>query len=345
MEIEIDCIKPLPVDRWVASSCLQKNIRRGCVKKAEQAALTLWMLDKQSFWNRLGIISMEDVGVASPDAIVETLTACNAPAWRAKHDDIKVGLHLVRRLCEATKIRLCDEIYSIACSSPQYAAYRMALATESNQALADIVLDDTLPLPKRVIGLWLLAGTHQYPADTMPMRKGSVAIAAEVLRSLGAPTDLVTACTASLYKSRYPLALFTTLLWTEVLRQKKSSVVSDSFAKSAVMKGIPLIALDGFTRIGKACFTELQKSLPELKPFTTKQIALSAFYQDGYCINKRLTSDKLEEYRQAGEVADIEAAGLDIPQYLVLRDIMAQHTDTLESIRRKRLQQYLEAAA
>lgn len=63
-----------------------------------------------------------------------------------------------------------------------------------------------------------------------------------------------------------------------------------------------------FTRPGKACFTQLQKAVPEIGQFTVKQIGLGVFYREGVKVNKLLTSERLEEFKQAGEIADIEAA-------------------------------------
>ncbi len=342
--IDVQHITPLPVDRWIASSCMQKSIRRGNVKTAQRAALAYWMQDKRSFWNRLGIVCMEDCGVASPDLIVQTLTISNAPAWRAKHNDWKVAAYLVRRMCETVKIRLCDEMYSIAGSAPEYQAYRQVMGKASNETLADNVLHDGTSLPEKAISLWLLAGSKRYPADNMPERNASLYAAVDALRSLHAPHDLTEACIASLRRSQYPLALFTPLLWTELQRHSLTEV-QDQFQPSPVEQDIPLIALDGFTRIGKHSFAQLQKTIPGLKPFTTRQTALSAFFSEGYCVNQRLTSTSLEAYRTAGEIIDIEAAGLCVPSYMELRECLTSNLHVLEDIRRKRLRAYLKEAA
>jgi hypothetical protein len=328
----------------MASSILQKSIRRNDVTTALRAALSLWTQDRKGFWRRLHIIALEDVGAASPDALIKTLTALNNGAWRAKNDDLKIGLYLTKILCDTTKLRLADEIYYIASVGREYEALRKALAFASNTVLADFALLQHNPLPERCLALWLLTGSKRYMHHNLPLRSGSLELAFEVLQSLHVPDDLKTVCMASAFKSQYPLAIFTPLLYQGLQSQPHPlNVCHDKFEPSEIYEGIPLVALDMFTRTGKACYSQLQQSVPELKPFSLEQIGLGVFYREGYCVNARLTSEGLEDYRKAGEIADIEAAGLDGADYLSLREILSNHAGTLQTIRRKALIQYREA--
>lgn len=337
--------KPLPCDRWLASSILQKSIRRNDPRTATRAAYTLWQQDRRSLWRRLHIICLEDIGVASPDAIVKTLAAFNDAPWRAKMGDLKIALYLTRLLCSSIKIRLADEMYSITDRAPEYRKLREVLAVAGNHYLADYALDQNRPLAERCLALWFLAGTRRYPSDNLPERTGSLNDASDVIHSLNVPADLTQSCIAVLNKSQWPLALCTPLLWAEIQKQSRPLLISyDKFQPSSVMDGIPLAALDGFTRTGKLCFGSLKKSVIALKPFSATQIALATFYLEGSCVDKRLTCERLDEYRQAGEVADAESVGMDAPHYLGLRDILNSHTDTLEDIRRTQLRRYLQTA-
>jgi hypothetical protein len=340
--IDIRSIKPLPVDRWLASSTMQKSIRRGSKETAQRAALTLWHQDKRSLWMRLHVIALEDVGVASTDVIVKTLSVVNNTVWRSRVGDLKTALYLVCLLCDAVKIRLADELYSIATRDSDYQYARNCFANPDHRYLPDCVLDQSRPLPERIIALWYLVGTRRYPSDYLPMRTGTTEAAADVMRSLGAPVDLTENCIVALKKSPYPLALFTPLLWTELKKHPRSLVTwSDRYKPSVVYKGIPLVALDMFTRLGKTSYRKLQAAVPELKRFTTEQIGLCIFYIEGYCVDKRLTGIELNEYRKAGELADIQAAGLNIARYNQLIELLVVHADTLEAIRLQELKIYL----
>ena len=60
---------PLKCDRWIASSLLQKSIRRSDTQLALRAAFRLSDFDRSYAWRRLLIIAFEDVGAAEPDAL------------------------------------------------------------------------------------------------------------------------------------------------------------------------------------------------------------------------------------------------------------------------------------
>jgi hypothetical protein len=55
---------PLPIDPWLASSLLQKVIRRGDSGTAARAALTLFRMRPGGIWRRFIVIAFEDVSVA-----------------------------------------------------------------------------------------------------------------------------------------------------------------------------------------------------------------------------------------------------------------------------------------
>src|ERR1700730_12470200 len=75
----------LRCNRWIASSALQKAIRRGENTIAIRAALALQREDRQRAWRRLVAIAFEDVGAADIDAVVETVAAASSPDWRARY--------------------------------------------------------------------------------------------------------------------------------------------------------------------------------------------------------------------------------------------------------------------
>jgi hypothetical protein len=338
-------VKPLQVDKWLAASILQKAIRRNDLKSALSAAFTLWHLDRNSFWRRLHIISVEDVGVASPDAVIQTLTALNNHAWRKKVGDLQVGLHLTKLLCTSVKTRLGDEVYTICNKSRDLCDFRHEISKWNNQSLSDCILNINAALPERALSLWLLAGTKRFPSDVLPKHTGSMEAVADVILALNAPDDLTNACLGALTKTQWPLVLFTPLLWTEVHKQQKILTFrSDPYPASSLAKGIPLVALDMFTRLGKASYSQLRGNVPELHPFTIQQIGMSVFYSEGYCIDRRISSDAFDDYRQMGELADAEGSGLDLPEYFGLKDLIIQNTDLLNTLRQEQISRYFTIA-
>jgi hypothetical protein len=73
----------LRCNRWIASSALQKAIRRGDTALAERAAFVLHREDCSATWRRLIAIAFEDVGPADLDVVLETVAVATLPKWRA----------------------------------------------------------------------------------------------------------------------------------------------------------------------------------------------------------------------------------------------------------------------
>src|SRR5215472_14653239 len=73
----------LRCNRWIASSALQKAIRRGETAIALRAAFALHCEDRPATWRRLIAIAFEDVGPADLDVILETVAVAISPDWRA----------------------------------------------------------------------------------------------------------------------------------------------------------------------------------------------------------------------------------------------------------------------
>src|SRR6266700_6523461 len=99
LDVSLNC------DRWIASSLLQKSIRRGDVELARRAASTLHAFDRNAIWRRLIVIACEDVGVGDIDALLETFLAAASTDLRRQCGEASVLSAVVRRLAEAVKDR------------------------------------------------------------------------------------------------------------------------------------------------------------------------------------------------------------------------------------------------
>ena len=348
-DIEAESIarpEPMIGDKWLLSSALQKAIRRGETDNALRAAYGLWCQDRQSFWRRLHIISIEDIGVGNVDAVVDTLTATSSAIWRRRMDDLRVGLHLVRNLASGVKCRAGDELILQVERAPENKALRESMAIATDESLAAFVTNDECDLIHRSMALWNVAGTRKYPSELLPPRKGEPADAAELLIALDAPVDLVESCISVMHRTGWPLAIFTPLIWQEVQKHRDAlSVLHTPIPSVPDVDGLPIYAADMFTRTGQGSFRQLQRMVPALKRYSIRQIGLGVFYRDGGLLDKTLMSPYLDAFRQAGEAADIEGNGLCLPSYMGLREILAEHAQLLAEIRIEQLSRHLAVAA
>lgn len=338
-------IKPMPGDPWLLASAMQKAIRRGEIDRAVMAAYSLWHQDKPRFWRRLHVTALEDCGVANTKLLCQVLAATSAMTWRKRVGDLKTAIWLTIQLCQSDKIRIAEQAYTQAERASNYQGHRLRLPGESDECLSGIVADLQGDLVERTMALWLLAGTKRFGSDYMPQRLGSLAHAVSAVEALDTPHDLTKACISVISRSPWPLSLITPLCWQAVQAQPKPLYVwLDPIPVVDDYKTMPLYACDMFTRIGKAVIRDFQKAVRPLRQFSTEQIGLGVFYVEGGRLDKVLTSEWLEDFRQSAELADIEGTGIILPEYLGFKEMVAENMPTLNSIRRSYLKKHLKEA-
>lgn len=330
--------EPMSGDKWLHSSAMQKAIRRNEPEQAMRAAMSLWRVDKQTFWRRIIVICAEDCGIANFNAVVKVLTVAASADQRR---DMQIALYLVSMLCGGAKNRLADAIYILAEKSAVYDALRARLARADDRKLTDYVMDDARPLVERCLSFWLLAGTQRFKSDVM-QRIGSLDKAIAVLQALSTPASLTNACISAIKLTPWPLTLFIPLIWQEA--QKHSCHIRhDVIPIAPDVAGLPLYCADGFTRTGRAAFSQLRKAVPELQAFSIQQISLGVFYIDGGRVDKELTSPELDAIQRASELTDLASAGLLPDDYQRMRDCLSQHMGLLAAIRQEHLRRYVSS--
>lgn len=332
--------EPIRGDRWLFASMMQKSVRRGDQDQAARAAYALWHEDRRKFWDRLLVIALEDIGMGSPDVLVQVLVGIASPKLRRGVGDIQMGLHLSRLLCGAVKSRLSDAVFIQAEKAAHYAELREQFAGASDRLLRRCVVDKQLPLIERALAVWYLAGTKKFPSDVLPPRQGDVAAAIAAIRASCGTGDLTEACVGVMSRMPWPLSLHLPLIHQEAQRHQ-TSILHHAIPASPDIEGMPVCSADIFTRVGKASFRELQRAVPALQPFTAQQLGLGIFYLDGGLVDKELTAPGLNVIQRAGEMADLESAGLSPSGYADLRHTLCDSMELLNDIRQTHLHRHL----
>ncbi len=112
----LDAVEPLPCDRWLAASALQKAIRRGDALTAGRAVRTLYRYEPRSAWRRLLVIAYEDIGIGALDAVVTTtVRGANAKARREAGGDEASALATSQMLAAAPKDRSPTSCSPLCC--------------------------------------------------------------------------------------------------------------------------------------------------------------------------------------------------------------------------------------
>jgi hypothetical protein len=250
-------------DRWIALSSLQKSIRRGAIEPATAAAEVLWT-EPSRLLDRLLVIGLEDIGVGDPEVLREVIELTTDRTWRRKLPDKgrEVTLNLVGRMCAATKSRFADEILAIAALEPALGPARTELAMASTEQLAacSVTSDD---IGVRALASWFLAGTARYPMDDVPRRQGDLAAVWEMAGALGVPADWLHLLERVARRMPWPLAVLLPLAYVS-----KASGTPTQLAQATpfeTWRGIPLYALDQFTRRGRVAIGRWFASCRELQ--------------------------------------------------------------------------------
>jgi len=236
-------------DRWIALSSLQKSVRRGAVEPAMAAAEILW--DEPSrLLDRLLVIALEDIGVGDPEVFREIVELTTDRAWRRKLPDKGRGvtLGLVEQMCAATKSRFADEILAIAALEPALGRARNELAIATTERLVDCIAASG-DIGLRALASWFLAGTARYPMDQAARRQGDLAAVWEVARGQGVPADWLHLLDRAARRMPWPLAVLLPLAYVSKANGTPSQLAQT--APFEVWRGIPLYALDQFTRRGR----------------------------------------------------------------------------------------------
>lgn len=111
--VQVRTYHGLPADEVI--STLQKEIRRGNTENAALVAYEMYLTSPEmeaKLWQRLLVISVEDIGMGNPYApqLVHTLYQMYGEFDREALDRPLFALHAVRYLCESQKDRSTDEM-------------------------------------------------------------------------------------------------------------------------------------------------------------------------------------------------------------------------------------------
>ena len=147
---------PTPYGIHIASSGLQKAIRRGDTDAALRSAARLLEDDPARFWRRLVVIVFEDIGIADVDLVGQVPAVSGQKRWRAAHGgEWFVAAHLVTRCCSADKERTVDDVLHLVEFDDRLAEHRKCWGHADIDRLLEFLGHDDLSLPEKALAAWL----------------------------------------------------------------------------------------------------------------------------------------------------------------------------------------------
>lgn len=334
---QLPAFAPLATTSWIASSLLQKSIRRGRSDFALRAAATLLVNAPDRFWKRCGGIAFEDIGVADPEAVGLVAAALGGKRARASlGGEWSVASFIVEMMSAARKCRAADDLLMSIELHPALAEARRAHVELSIHHLRRIVLS-TAPLNERALALCYMLGTDRRPSRHLPARRGEPAFVFDVLDELGTPLTMVEIAREGFRRTREALCPLVGLLI--VCGERCTGVVDDEFPLEAMIGPVPSWALDQYTREGRAALARFLRTDCRTARQLCSQVSFGrrievlgglVFRAEGGLLMKRLRWPLGNELRQ---LVDIECHGPDVPDPAELLDLLRTDLPVLNRVR------------
>jgi hypothetical protein len=336
--------QPLAIDPWIASSLLQKAIRRGDADLAERAAITLHRLRGNRIFRRVLVCGFEDIGVASIDALIKTTAACTAPSWRASVDggDERVLQLVARLLAEAPKDRSGDHLIGVAHSHPALEDARLRIGAMTIGQRVDLAASDTRPLPERAVAAWFASGIEQ--GSEHRVGRGDLPSLMSAFRHLGVPDDPVTATRIAATRTREPIVVMTPLLWLAASATGVHRIVECSVPPFTTIADIPSFVFDMHTAVGKSAIHRFARENHAVRDVLAAYVperrakdaaCVAAFHVDAAPVSRRFEWGGSAELERLGVEADMMKVGVPREGIAPLLTAVRANLDHLNAIRAK----------
>jgi hypothetical protein len=348
-KVDISILGRVNADPWVAASLLQKAVRRGRSDLAESAAECLWRHRGSRAWLRLVIIAVEDVGIGSIDAVVETLRIARAmtraSARRAVDDPVRAICSMARALADAPKDRSADYLVSIAVHDASLDWFRQeCLRLPASERIA-AALDGDLPSNLRAVAAWTACGLG--PSETARLDRGDRSGFLTACATAGVPAQLVAASADAATMSRDAICALLPVAWL-LWRSAggRSTPIDMTLPDSPSVGGIPVWALDKHTRLGKAAFARLVSENVDVREVAVRiagrrgaiaAVEMAAYYLDAAPVSRRLDWPLSLSLEAEGRRVDMAKVGVPWDGIDPLMSVMVANREHLDRLRAEML--------
>jgi hypothetical protein len=328
-------------DIHIASSGLQKALRRGEFAVALAAARLLLRADPERLWRRLCVCAFEDFGLSDLSVTARVVAVASNRGFRLVQGEERVLRHLIQLLCATPKDRRLDDLYGLGAA---------VLADRDRRKEIECSAPEIAPL---VHAASRLIATCE---RAVPRRGFRVVSNESCVRALArmAQDGLVDAglfelCAKGVRLSRclLPVLLPLAIAATEATGGL-GTATHVPMPTTPLIGGIPAYALDGFTRVGRTVLASLfaqEQSLQDLLADVTAAKRLDElrhllFVAEGSLCSP-LISDVLSEALRSEAVAC--AHGLTRDQVMAGVASIAQLAPALHALRERIISRQEEA--
>jgi len=346
---EPEVVEPAGTDtdaKWLASSGLQKAIRRGLPDTAKVMAETLRRVDPDYFWRRGRVIVLEDIGVANLPLTAAFLWVAGKVQWRRRVATDRAWMQwFVDQMANSVKDRSADDLNLVGTADPTFAPHARAIAFSSAHEQHQTLAHST-SLREQVAAVQALSG--RYPVDqliggTDTKIPGSMDGLCDALRDILGVPAIVELIVRAGRRQYTPFHLTLPLVWSLAATSPVVCVRARSL-ETPFCGAWPTPALDIHTASGKKAIAYHAKACGELRDFLETHLpepqrrnALGAaiFRAEGVMCDRRIQFEGAADIEEtAGR--NLMAGQGNPPDHLDRVDnLVRRHLDGLNGIRRR----------
>ncbi len=333
--------QPLLVDAWVASSLLQKAIRRGEVELAVRAGLTLYEFRGKGIWRRLMVIAFEDLPANLTEILEQVALVGSDPLLHEKlGGERSAVVQIIKKMALAPKDRSSDYLASIACHHPSFAPELSKYLGEGTDKQLSRVADENASLEQRCLAAWSVVEAKQ-PDQTAP-KSARVAALFQTCRVIGVPERVIRPAQLAYKRTREFITLLHPLIWTAMSQDEGIQVKRIDLPISPTRRDVPLYAFDKHTRLGKAAIRRFLKENQELRNLVLEYVSPEqaliavetvAFYADAAPISLRLNWNLSHHLAGLGMEADLFRDGIPVAAAEGVYQAMTRNLVELNAVR------------
>lgn len=329
-------------NKWLAASCLQKSIRRGLVDTAHSAAAALHRIDPEYALTRLGIIAYEDIGMANPELCGQVLLG-KRKNIRKQVGEAQLLHYLVGQCAASVKDRTATDLLCLTIYDKHVDQLENQCRTSSPVQLAEIALDESLPLAHRASACKCLAGYRKFEDGRYEVLSAPrMTFLMDVCEGLGVSPVVQYLVKAGHNKTCY-LNTILPLVQQLISHSPSLAVVEDNIT-TPLVGGIPAATFDKYTQTGKQAMAYFAKACASVRQFFERHpdikpvplLGMLLFHIEGTLLNKSINFAGRGEILEKIESAEMAAFGLIDPLLVAeLRELVQNNMDALNHARRK----------
>lgn len=312
-----ECSKISELDGWLASSLMQKAIRRGDTEIAMAASQRLCELRGTSAFNRLIVTAFEDIGVGSEAAVENIVLGSFGPDARQKAGDARQAIaQAVLQLSHSPKDRGADYLISSAHGHPSLEGVRERIGRMDIAGRIALATSHACPLAERAVAVWYASGIEW--GDEHRIGQGDFAGLLDGFREVGVSSRLLDATVIAAKRTREPIVVMVPLLACALAASSSPSTVTPLMPDSPLVYGIPLYTFGHHTRLGKQAIRRfvrdclpvrrmLDRLVPEFRAVSVGEMAV--YYADAAPVTPKLIWEQSEALERLGRESDFISSG------------------------------------